>query len=71
MKNETNNIYRLFFEDKEVILLGTAHISKASEQLVADVIEAERPDTVCVELCEARYQSIRQKDKWLDTDMLF
>ncbi|MFC1788702.1 TraB/GumN family protein [Thermodesulfobacteriota bacterium] len=70
MKNETNNIYRLFFEDKEVILLGTAHISKASEQLVADVIEAERPATVCVELCEARYQSIRQKDKWLDTDII-
>ncbi|MBW2197280.1 MAG: TraB/GumN family protein, partial [Deltaproteobacteria bacterium] len=70
MKNETNNIYRLFFEDKDVILLGTAHISKASEQLVADVIEAERPDTVCVELCEARYQSIRQKDKWLDTDII-
>jgi pheromone shutdown-related protein TraB len=50
--------------------LGTAHVSKDSEQLVADVIEAERPDTVCVELCEARYQSIRQKDKWLDTDII-
>ncbi len=70
MKNETNNTYRLFFEDKAVILLGTAHVSKDSEQLVADVIETEKPDTVCVELCEARYQSIRQKDKWLDTDII-
>ena len=30
----------------------------------------EKPDTVCIELCEARYQSIRQKDKWLDTDII-
>lgn len=70
MKSETNNTYRLFFEDKTVILLGTAHVSKDSERLVAKVIEAERPDTVCIELCEARYQSIRQKDKWLDTDII-
>ena len=70
MNSENNNIYRLFFEDKTVILLGTAHVSKDSEQLVADVIEAERPDTVCVELCESRFQSIRQKDKWLDTDII-
>lgn len=70
MKNETNNIHSLFFEEKEIILVGTAHVSKESAQLVSDVIETEKPDTVCVELCEARYQSIRQKDKWLDTDII-
>ena len=70
MKNETNNIHSLFFEEKEVILVGTAHVSKESVQLVSDIIETEKPDTVCVELCDARYQSIRQKDKWLDTDII-
>ncbi|MBU1161259.1 MAG: TraB/GumN family protein [Proteobacteria bacterium] len=70
MKNETNNIHSLFFEEKEVILVGTAHVSKESVQLVSDIIETEKPNTVCVELCEARYQSIRQKDKWLDTDII-
>jgi len=70
MKNETNNIHSFFFEEKEVILVGTAHVSKESVQLVSDIIETEKPDTVCVELCEARYQSIRQKDKWLDTDII-
>ena len=58
MKNKTNNIHSLFFEEKEVILVGTAHVSKESVQLVSDIIETEKPDTVCVELCEARYQSI-------------
>ncbi|MGB5992592.1 MAG: TraB/GumN family protein [Desulfobacterales bacterium] len=70
MKNKTSNIHSLFFEEKEVILVGTAHVSKESVQLVSDIIETEKPDTVCVELCEARYQSIRQKDKWLDTDII-
>jgi pheromone shutdown-related protein TraB len=70
MINNTNNIHHLVFEDKEIILLGTAHVSKESVRLVADVIETEKPDTVCVELCESRYQSIRQKDKWQDTDIV-
>ena len=70
MKDETDNIHSLFFKEKEIILVGTAHVSKESAQLVGDVIETQKPDTVCVELCEARYQSIRQKDKWLDTDII-
>jgi len=70
MKNSKNNIHSLFFEEKEVILVGTAHVSKESTRLVGDVIETEKPDTVCVELCESRYQSIRQKDKWLETDII-
>jgi len=70
MINNTNNIHHLVFEDKEIILLGTAHVSKESVRLAVDVIEAEKPDTVCVELCESRYQSIRQKDKWQDTDIV-
>ena len=70
MINNTNNIHRLDFDDKEIILVGTAHVSKESVRLVADVIKVEKPDTVCVELCESRFQSIRQKDKWLDTDIV-
>ncbi|MEE8551727.1 MAG: TraB/GumN family protein [Desulfobacterales bacterium] len=70
MINNTNNIHHLVFEDKEIILLGTAHVSKESVRLTADVIEMEKPDTVCVELCESRYQSIRQKDKWQETDIV-
>jgi pheromone shutdown-related protein TraB len=70
MENKANNIHSLFFEEKEIILVGTAHVSKESAQLVGSVIETEKPDTVCVELCEARYQSIRQKEKWLDTDII-
>ena len=63
-------IHRLDSENKEIILLGTAHVSKESAQLVKDVIEEERPDTVCVELCESRYKAIREKEMWQDTDIV-
>jgi pheromone shutdown-related protein TraB len=70
MINNPHNIDRLVFEGKEILLLGTAHVSKESVRLVSNVIESEKPDTVCVELCESRFQSIRQKDRWLDKDII-
>ena len=65
-----SNIHILSFEDKEVILLGTAHVSIESARLVASVIEEEKPDTVCIELCQSRYQSIRQKNKWQNMEII-
>ncbi|MEA3280665.1 MAG: TraB domain-containing protein, partial [Thermodesulfobacteriota bacterium] len=72
MKAPANNsdIYHLSFEDKEITLLGTAHVSKESARLVASVVEEEKPDTVCIELCQSRYQSIRQKDRWQNMDIV-
>ena len=70
MTNNPNNLHRLDFNGKDVVLLGTAHVSKESVRLVTEVIEAEKPDTVCVELCESRYMSIRHKDKWQNTDIV-
>jgi len=56
--------------DKEIILVGTAHVSRESVDLVKSVIEAQKPDTVCIELCSSRYQSIRQKDRWQEMDII-
>ena len=68
--NNSNMIHRLDSEGKEIILLGTAHVSKESVQLVNRTIEEERPDTVSVELCQSRYHSIKQKERWQDTDIV-
>ena len=64
------NLTHLKFKEKEIILVGTAHVSKESARLVQSVIEEEKPDTVCVELCQSRFQAIRQKDRWQDTDIV-
>lgn len=65
-----HNLTHLKFNEKEFILVGTAHVSKESARLVKSVIEEEKPDTVCVELCQSRFQAIRQKDRWQDTDIV-
>jgi pheromone shutdown-related protein TraB len=65
-----DNTHLLNFEDKKVTLIGTAHVSIESADLVQKVIEDEKPDMVCVELCESRYQSIMQKSKWQNTNLL-
>jgi len=70
MTDNSNMVHHLKFDDREIIILGTAHVSKESADLVKTVIEEEKPDTVCVELCESRFQSIRQKSRWQDMDIV-
>ncbi|MFC5465677.1 TraB/GumN family protein [Lederbergia graminis] len=63
------NITRIHLEDKEIILIGTAHVSRHSAEQVKEVIEREQPDSVCIELDEQRYQSIMDENKWKDMDI--
>lgn len=68
--SENADIYRINTPDgREIILIGTAHISKASKELVRETIETEKPDTVCVELDEGRAKSIQDPDRWKKTDL--
>lgn len=55
--------------DKTILLIGTAHISKHSSELVIQVIDQERPDAVCVELDEKRYTALSQRSKWENLDL--
>lgn len=64
------NITRIEMNGKEYILIGTAHVSKHSAEQVKEVIEAERPDSVCVELDEQRYQTITEGSKWQEMDII-
>lgn len=68
--NHSDAIRHLTYEDKEVLLIGTAHVSKESVDLVKTVIENEAPDTVCVELCEGRFQTMRRQDHWQNMDII-
>ncbi len=56
-------------DNKEIILIGTAHISKKSADLVREVISNEKPDTVCVELDPQRYKALSNKKKWEELDL--
>jgi len=50
--------------EKTVHLVGTAHVSKESVEDVRATVAAAKPDAICVELCQARYKSMVQRDNW-------
>ncbi len=68
-ETEGLELTRINVGGREIVLVGTAHVSKGSADLVEKVIEDEKPDTVCVELCASRYQSIRSSAAWRDMDI--
>ncbi|RIU92633.1 TraB/GumN family protein [Oceanobacillus picturae] len=63
------NITRIHIDEKEFILIGTAHVSRHSAEQVKEVIERENPDAVCVELDEQRFQSIQDENRWRNMDI--
>jgi pheromone shutdown-related protein TraB len=55
--------------EKDIYLVGTAHISKESVEDVRTTVEQVRPDAICVELCKARHQALTQLDNWRKMDI--
>jgi pheromone shutdown-related protein TraB len=64
------HVTTLEYEGKEIILIATAHVSKQSAELVRRVIAEEKPDSVCIELDEERYQNIQNPKAWENTDIV-
>jgi pheromone shutdown-related protein TraB len=64
----TNNIFcRL--GNRDIHLIGTAHVSKESIDEVTGAIRMEQPGMVCVELDESRYAAITKQDSWEKLDI--
>ncbi|EKD34814.1 MAG: hypothetical protein ACD_75C02178G0006 [uncultured bacterium] len=59
-----SDVHVVRHEDKIVVLVGTAHISQESVDLVKTVIEQEQPDCICLELDDKRYHALTQKQQW-------
>jgi pheromone shutdown-related protein TraB len=53
----------------EYVLLGTAHVSRASVEAVKALVERERFDAVAVELCESRARGIRDPEAFAKMDL--
>lgn len=64
------NVTTLDYQNKKIILIATAHVSKESAELVKQVIEKEHPDSVCIELDEDRYNNIQKPKAWENTDIV-
>ncbi|MDR0718738.1 MAG: TraB/GumN family protein [Treponema sp.] len=55
---------------REIILIGTAHVSQESINEVREAIKSEQPDQVCVELDAGRYASMIEEDNWEKLNMV-
>jgi pheromone shutdown-related protein TraB len=63
-------IRRIESNGREIILVGTAHISKDSIDEVASVIREEKPDRVCVELDDGRLKSLKNDKGWQELNVI-
>ena len=73
-ERDVNNVYsddveHLSIGEREIFLVGTAHVSQGSVDLVRRIIAAEKPDCVCVELDDKRYQALSGRKRWESLDL--
>ncbi|BBM86119.1 TraB/GumN family protein [Candidatus Uabimicrobium amorphum] len=72
MTNDTklpDSITHVTLGDRDIYLLGTAHVSKESVEDVHQSVEQLSPDTICVELCDARFKTLRNPENWKNMDV--
>lgn len=62
-------IKKITIDNKEIILLGTAHVSKASAEEVANTIIELQPDVVAIELCQGRFDNLNNDNKYDNLDI--
>ncbi|MGB0678351.1 MAG: TraB/GumN family protein [Polyangiales bacterium] len=63
------SVTKLAVADREIYLIGTAHISKRSVAEVEALIRDVRPDTVCVELDESRHKNLLDAGHWRELNI--
>ncbi len=67
--NYSEDVHIVKKDGREFIIVGTAHISRQSADLVKEVITKEMPDTVCIELDEKRFKALSEKNRWENLDL--
>jgi len=65
----SSDVHYIKANGKEFFIIGTAHISQNSADLVREVISNEKPDVVCVELDTQRYKALSERKRWEELDL--
>lgn len=67
---DSNTLKVIETKGKKIILVGTAHVIKESVENVKEAINQYKPDKIAVELCESRYSSLQDKNRWENLDII-
>ncbi len=65
----SGDVHRVDVDGRAILLVGTAHVSQRSVDLVREVIEREQPDAVCIELDEGRFEALSQEKRFEEQDL--
>ena len=68
-ESDDQPLIRLTLGDTRVTLLGTAHVSRASAETVARLIDTGDYDSVAIELCETRYKTVTDPNSLAKMDL--
>ncbi|HSV56459.1 MAG TPA: TraB/GumN family protein, partial [Magnetospirillaceae bacterium] len=68
-ESSMQNVRRLDLAGRTFVLVGTAHVSRRSMDEASLIIEAEKPERVCVELDGGRYRSMTSASAWESLDI--
>jgi len=66
---DSPDVHRTQVDGRDIWLVGTAHVSRESTELVRKVIAAAQPDVVCVELDTGRYEALSRPDRFEHLDL--
>jgi pheromone shutdown-related protein TraB len=55
--------------EREIVVLGTAHVSRESVELVRSAVGELQPDAVCVELDAKRFEALARPDRFENLDL--
>ena len=65
----SGDVHLIEVGERKIYLVGTAHVSQRSVDLVREVIDRERPDAVCIELDAGRFEALSQEKKFEEQDL--
>ncbi len=68
MENKVELI-EIEYQGKTITLIPTAHVSKESAELTRETIDAIKPDSICIELDNDRYNSLIDPVNYRNTDI--
>lgn len=66
---QSGNVTHLKHDGRDLYIVGTAHISQKSVEEVRQVIDEIRPDSVCVELDQTRFEALTDEHRWRKLDI--
>lgn len=65
-----DEVYKVEYQGKIYYIVGANHMSSESAALVNSVLEAVKPDSVCVELDQKRYETFVNGANWKELDIV-